>query len=97
MIEAGLLAEAESIRKDGYSASLNALNTVGYKEAFQFLSGKVGREEFVRLFQRNSRRYAKRQLTWFKADHRITWVTAKEPFDPGTTAAQIVKSFKETP
>jgi tRNA dimethylallyltransferase len=97
MIEAGLLAEAESLRKDGFGSSLNALNTVGYKEAFQFLSGKIGRDEFVRLFQQNSRRYAKRQMTWFRADNRINWVPARDPFDSGSIAAQIVKSFKETP
>jgi tRNA dimethylallyltransferase len=96
MIDAGLVAEAEALRKSGYGSSLNALNTVGYKEAFRFLSGEIGREEFVRLFQQNSRRYAKRQLTWFKADSRVQWVPATAPFEPGAIAAQMVRSFKET-
>jgi tRNA dimethylallyltransferase len=96
MIETGLIGEAEALRKDGYPSSLNALNTVGYKEAFRFLGGEIGRDEFIRLFQQNSRRYAKRQLTWFRADTRVTWVPVSLPFDAGAVAAEVVRSFKET-
>jgi tRNA dimethylallyltransferase len=96
MIDAGLLAEAEALKSEGYTPSLNSLNTVGYKEAFRFLAGEIEREEFIRLFQQNSRRYAKRQLTWFRADPRICWVSVAMPFQPDPIAAQIVRSFKET-
>jgi tRNA dimethylallyltransferase len=49
------------------------LQTVGYKEIFDFMDGKYGKEEAIRLLKRNSRRYAKRQLTWFKRDVETRW------------------------
>lgn len=73
MIENGLFDEAKSLfpfRK------LNALQTVGYSEIFRFLEGEYDYEEAVRLLKRNSRRYAKRQMTWFNKDESIKW------FDP---------------
>ena len=51
----------------------NALNTVGYKEIFDFLGGKITLEQAVANIKTNSRRYAKRQLTWFRRDKEITW------------------------
>ncbi len=52
---------------------LNALKTVGYKEIFEFLDGKYDKKEAIRLLKRNSRRYARRQLTWFKKDPEFKW------------------------
>lgn len=52
---------------------LNALNTVGYKEFFDYFSGNISYEEAVRLIKRNSRRYAKKQLSWFRRDRDIRW------------------------
>ena len=70
MIEKGLFEEAEELypyRKH------YALQTVGYKEIFDYLEGKYDKEEAVRLLKRNTRRYAKRQLTWFGKDEDIKW------------------------
>lgn len=70
MIAKGLFREAEK----WYSfKNHNALQTVGYSEIFDFLEGKYDKEEAVRLLKRNSRRYAKRQLTWFKKYDDIHW------------------------
>jgi tRNA dimethylallyltransferase len=55
-----------------------ALQTVGYREIFDYLDGLYDYEEAVRLLKRNSRRYAKRQLTWFKRDPEIKWVNSLE-------------------
>lgn len=52
---------------------LNSLNTVGYKEFFDYFDGKMDYEEAVRLVKRNSRHYAKKQLSWFRRDQEITW------------------------
>lgn len=52
---------------------LNSLNTVGYKELFSFFDGLITREEATELIKRNSRRYARRQLTWFRRDQEINW------------------------
>ena len=70
MITAGLFDEADTLFGKRH---LNALQTVGYSEIFGYLEGKYDKEEAVRLLKRNSRRYAKRQLTWFKRDESITW------------------------
>lgn len=70
MLEAGLLEEVKSLLpfKD-----LNALNTVGYKELYHFLSGKWSLELAVEKIKTNTRRYAKRQLTWFRRDPQVHW------------------------
>ncbi|SIR14738.1 tRNA (adenosine(37)-N6)-dimethylallyltransferase MiaA [Pontibacter lucknowensis] len=70
MLEQGLLEEAKSLYP--YRAH-NALQTVGYKEIFDYLEGQYDWEEAVRLLKRNSRRYAKRQLTWFHKHADYTW------------------------
>ncbi|MFY0607734.1 MAG: tRNA (adenosine(37)-N6)-dimethylallyltransferase MiaA [Cyclobacteriaceae bacterium] len=70
MISKGLFEEAESLTG---CKSHNALQTVGYSEIFKYLDGEYDREEAVRLLKRNSRRYAKRQLTWFQKDEEIAW------------------------
>ncbi len=70
MIEKGLFSEAETFFPKKH---LNALQTVGYSEIFGFLEGKYDRIEAIRLLKRNSRRYAKRQLTWFRKDLEIYW------------------------
>ena len=70
MIAQGLFGEAERLYP---YRELNALQTVGYQEIFAFMEGQYDQEEAVRLLKRNSRRYAKRQLTWFKKDPDFTW------------------------
>ena len=84
MISAGLFNEAEGLYQ---YKEMNALQTVGYKEIFDFMDGKYDREEAVRLLKRNSRRYAKRQMTWFKADPEIKW------FDAATPVVEILVSL----
>ena len=70
MMEKGLLEEIRSLYP---LRELNALNTVGYKELFDHLEGNTSLEEAVSLIKRNSRRYARRQLTWFNRDPEIHW------------------------
>lgn len=70
MLKQGLEAEAEQYIQYKH---LNALQTVGYSEVYGFLNGAFDREEMIRLLKRNSRRYAKRQLTWFTRDTEIQW------------------------
>ena len=70
MMEEGLLKEAETL----YSyRHLNALNTVGYKELFDYMDGQYDLNTAVELIRRNTRRYAKRQLTWFARDREMIW------------------------
>lgn len=73
MMEQGLEAEARGVY---HLRELNALQTVGYREMFDYFDGTTTRDEAVELIKRNSRRYAKRQLTWFGRDARIEWFDA---------------------
>jgi tRNA dimethylallyltransferase len=70
MIHDGLEQEARSLY---HLRTLNALNTVGYKEMFGYFDGKYTREEAIALIKQNSRRYAKKQLSWFNRDKAIQW------------------------
>ena len=75
MIEEGLEAEARSVY---HLRHFSSLQTVGYREFFDYFDGKCSFEEAVELIKRNSRRYAKRQMTWFRRDDSIHWITPKE-------------------
>jgi len=70
MVAAGLEDEARSLIG---SRESNALNTVGYKEFFDYFDGKITKEKAVELIRRNSRRYAKKQITWWNKDREINW------------------------
>jgi tRNA dimethylallyltransferase len=71
MISSGLIEEAKANIKFRH---LNALNTVGYKEIFDYLDGKCSLEEAIEKIKINTRRYAKRQMTWFRKDDEIQWI-----------------------
>jgi tRNA dimethylallyltransferase len=90
MVEQGLIEEGKSLLEKGYPRELNSLNTVGYKEVFDFLEGKTSRTRMIELIQQNTRRYAKRQLTWFRADKRIEWHTVKKFSNLSTLAKRIL-------
>jgi len=70
MMTAGLLNEAKTVYQHRL---LNSLNTVGYKELFAYLDGSCTLDEAIDLIKRNSRKYARKQLTWFRRDMEITW------------------------
>ncbi len=73
MIYDGLLNEVKSILELGYAPKLNSLNTVGYKEIIAYLNGEHDLDRAVELIKRNTRRFAKRQMTWFRKDKNIVW------------------------
>jgi len=70
MVEEGLVEEAQRFYKD---RALNSLNTVGYKELFEHFDGIITQEKAIELIKRNSRHYAKRQISWFARDKEIVW------------------------
>lgn len=75
MLDAGLVEEARSLVQ---YRGLNALNTVGYRELFRWFDGEISREEAITLIKRNTRRYARKQLTWWNRDSDINWFDASE-------------------
>jgi tRNA dimethylallyltransferase len=70
MIESGLVEEAKGVYTH---RKLNSMNTVGYKELFSYLDGDCTMEEAIDLIKRNTRKYARKQLTWFRGDPEIKW------------------------
>lgn len=95
MINSGLIEEVSGILKSGYGKELNSLNTVGYKEIIQYLDGEISIDRAIELIKRNTRRYAKRQMTWFNADNRIRWFEISSVKDLDLLAEKIVKEINE--
>ena len=80
MVNTGLVEEVMSLLDKGYSKDLNALNTVGYKEIMSYLEGKVDLDTAISNIQKNTRRFAKRQMTWFRKYSPDHWIEySKEP------------------
>ena len=73
MVEEGLIEEARELYP---FRDLNALNTVGYKELFKYFDNKISLEEAIEEIKINTRKYAKRQVTWFRKDKDYTWLSA---------------------
>jgi tRNA dimethylallyltransferase len=94
MLQEGLEEEAAALEARGYAPTLNALNTVGYAEVYACRRGEIPREEMLRLFKQNSRRYAKRQGTWFRKDARVTWVEAGGGRSAGSIAGEIAEQLR---
>ena len=86
MLENGLL---EEVKKLFQYKELNALQTVGYKEMFQYLDGAISLDTAIEEIKKNTRRFAKRQLTWYRKDTEIQWFDYKE--NPQQIIAYIVK------
>ncbi|HTP63961.1 MAG TPA: tRNA (adenosine(37)-N6)-dimethylallyltransferase MiaA [Geobacteraceae bacterium] len=80
MIAAGLEGEVRTLLGRGFSPRLKALRAIGYRQMCAYLSGEYGLDEAIRLIKRDTRHYAKRQLTWFKTDNEIYWVEYSENF-----------------
>ena len=92
MIGKGLIEEVKRLLRRGYQESLNSLQGLGYKEIIGYLKERYNREEAIRLLKRNTRRFAKRQIAWFKKDKRIIWVEMKGD-DLEKTVQEIKKIF----
>ena len=75
MVEAGLEIEAKALYPQKH---LNALNTVGYREWFDYFDGNISKEKAIELIKRNTRRYARKQITWFKKDTDVNWFEPNE-------------------
>ncbi|MBS6610013.1 MAG: tRNA (adenosine(37)-N6)-dimethylallyltransferase MiaA [Peptoniphilus harei] len=73
MIDKGLVKEVKSLIERGLDKNSQSLKAIGYKEVIWYLDGKISYDEMIELIKKNSRHYAKRQLTWFRRDDRIKW------------------------
>ena len=89
MIQDGLVSEVKALLEKGYTSDLNALNTVGYKEIFEYLDGGIDLSSAIAAIQQNTRRFAKRQMTWFRKDENTLW------FDYQTNKDEIIAKIYE--
>ena len=94
MLEDGLLEEVKRLMEAGYTKALNSMKAIGYKELIDYYNGETTLEEAVELIKQSSRRYAKRQLTWFRRDKRIHWLNADG--DIVREAYETVNNFYKT-
>ncbi|MDM8541562.1 tRNA (adenosine(37)-N6)-dimethylallyltransferase MiaA [Desulfococcaceae bacterium HSG9] len=78
MIQADFTDEVRQLLDKGYTSDLKPMQSIGYRHLADFLQNRCSWDETVRLWQRDTRRYAKRQLTWFKADSDIWWINPEE-------------------
>ena len=94
MLAAGFLDEVKRLLSLGYDDRYNSLQTVGYKEAFAFLRKEINYERMVELMKQNTRRFAKRQLTWFRRDARVRWFDVGEESEILRIAEQVLILLK---
>jgi len=77
MVESGLVEETERLLSKGYSPDLKPMQAIGYRHVVRYLGGEWSLAETIRSLQRDTRRYAKRQLTWFRKDPEVTWIPSE--------------------
>lgn len=78
MMKAGLLEEVRALKEKGYARELVSMQGLGYKEIYAYLEGEISLEEAVNIIKRDTRHFAKRQLTWFKREKEVIWIPKDE-------------------
>lgn len=78
MMEEGLVREVEALRDKGYTKTMVSMQGLGYKEIFDYLEGNLSLEEAVYTIKRDTRHFAKRQITWFKRERDVIWINKNE-------------------
>lgn len=94
MLRNGLVEEIESLKEKGFDyRSCNSLNSVGVKEVFDYLDSKISYQGMVELIKQNTRRFAKRQMTWFRKDKNINWIDVNDTISSYEIANNIFEKF----
>lgn len=78
MVKNGLFKEVQALKEKGYADNLVSMQGVGYKEIIKYLNGEITLEESIDLIKKNTRHFAKRQLTWFRKEDEVIWVNKQE-------------------
>ncbi|HUV50791.1 MAG TPA: tRNA (adenosine(37)-N6)-dimethylallyltransferase MiaA [Anaerolineae bacterium] len=89
MIDAGLVDEVKWLLDKGYSENLKSMQSIGYRHITDYIKGRLSWDEALSTLKRDTRRYAKRQMTWFKADSRVAWKKPEQLED----IIRLVKKF----
>jgi len=95
MMEAGLVEEVEDLLAKGYSKNLISMQGLGYKEIIDYLNGIYSKDEAVEILKRDTRRFAKRQLTWFRREGRIEWLNMDQQESIAELAERLSMDIKE--
>lgn len=96
MLENGLIKEVNELKAMGYTKDMVAMKGIGYKEIIDYLDSQTSYEETIEILKRNTRRYAKRQLTWFKRERDVTWIDLdKFDYNYNNILLNIVNSIEE--
>lgn len=97
MLEAGLVKEVTDLLSSGCTSAHTAMQALGYKEIAEYLRGETSYEEAIEILKRDSRRYAKRQLTWFRRREDALWINLSTDSNPVDTAIKYIdKTFNRT-
>jgi tRNA dimethylallyltransferase len=89
MMESGFLKEVEGLLQRGFSPDLKPMQSIGYRHLVEFIQGKISIEDAIENLKQDTRRYAKRQLTWFKADPDVVWKSPENIFE----IEQVIETF----
>lgn len=92
MMDNGLLEEVQTLKNMGIDCDTTAMQAIGYKEMLEFIEGRATVDEAVEKIKMESRRYAKRQMTWFRRNEKIQWISAEQP-DYLTIVLEKCKGF----
>jgi tRNA dimethylallyltransferase len=95
MLDQGLVGEVAGLLARGYTRNLVSMKGLGYKEIAAYLEGEISLDEAAALLKRNTRRFAKRQLTWFRRDQRICWIDPRQYEGSMAVAEEITKLLKD--
>lgn len=95
MFSNGLLQEVETLYKEGYDSSFVSMQGLGYKELLSYLKGECSLEDAIYILKRDTRHFAKRQITWFKREKDITWVNKNEFSSEEEILPFMIEKLKE--
>ena len=95
MMEDGLLEEVKGLIEEGYTKDLVSMQGLGYKEFFDYFDGEMSLEETVDKVKRDTRRFAKRQLTWFRREKEVVWLNKKEYEQEKNLLDSVLNIIKE--
>ncbi len=95
MIQQGLIEEVKFLLEKGYTAESQALQSVGYAEIIEYLQGRLSKQDAIDLIKQNTRRFAKRQMTWFRREKRIRWLDIRTEEDLDKAAVEITEEYRK--
>ncbi len=95
MLEQGLVEEVRRLKAMGCHRGMVSMQGLGYKEILDYLDGRCTLEEAIYILKRDTRHFAKRQITWFKRERDVRWLDREQMADDGEIVARILREMEE--